>query len=126
MALPHSDSERALIVLMKAYSWVFAVALLVVLAWGLEQVAIAPLQTGEVYPPYSSLRSDPMGAKALYESLSALPDLHVERLYKIRQTLGGPSEALLVLGADPVEWSALKETTLDDYEKLVRQGGRLV
>jgi hypothetical protein len=111
---------------MKAYSWVFAVALLVVLAWGLEQVAIAPLQTGEVYPPYSSLRSDPMGAKALYESLSELPDLTVERLYKPRITLADSGAAILVLGTDPIGWSAVKDKTLEEYEKLVHRGDRLI
>src|SRR5437016_9305442 len=60
--------------------WMVAFALLAILVWGLEQVAVAPLETGEVYPAYSSLRSDPLGAKALYESLAALPDLTVERL----------------------------------------------
>ena len=53
--------------------WYFGIALLALLVWGLEQVTVAPLQTGEIYPPYSSLRSDPLGAKALYESLAALP-----------------------------------------------------
>ena len=106
--------------------WIFAVTLLAVLVWGLEQVVVGPLETGEAYPPYSSLRSDPLGAKALYESLAALPDLRVERLYKTRSALEGSVEALLVLGTEPVAWSALKNNTLEEYERLVRQGGRLV
>ncbi len=107
------------------FLWIFAIALLAVLVWGLEQIAVAPFETGDIYPRYSSLRTDPSGAKALYESLAALPDVTVERLYKDRTTLN-PEDAMFVLGVDPVSWSAVKEQTVDEYEKLVRDGGRLI
>jgi hypothetical protein len=101
------------------------IVLAAALLWGLEQAAIAPLETGDVYPAYSSLRSDPLGAKALYESLGALPGIQVERLYKQRTALE-KSDAMLVLGVDPVGWSAVRDRTLEEYEKLVQNGGRLV
>src|SRR5579872_5929031 len=104
---------------------VAGIALAVLLVWGLEQAAIAPLQTGEIYPFFSSLRSDPLGAKALYESLAALPGIDVERLYKQRATLES-RDAMLVLGVEPVAWSALAARDLAEYEKLVQNGGRLV
>jgi hypothetical protein len=111
--------------------WILAIAMLAALAWGLEQVAFTPLQTGEVYPPFSSLRADPMGAKALYESLAALPGgshsgIQVDRLYKQRQKLESPRDAMFVLGVDPAAWSRVDSKTLDEYVKLVQDGGRLV
>jgi len=106
-------------------TWLAATVLGIALIWGLDQVALAPLETGEVYPPYSSLRSDPQGAKVLYESLDAA-GLAVERLYKQRTVLEHPGDALLVLGVDPIGWSAVKAKTLEEYEKLVERGGRLV
>jgi hypothetical protein len=106
--------------------WILAIAMLGALAWGLEQVAFTPLQTGEVYPPFSSLRADPMGAKALYESLSALPGIQVDRLYKQRQQLESPQDAMFVLGVDPAAWSRVDAKTLGEYVKLVHDGGRLV
>lgn len=106
--------------------WIFIIALLAIFGYGLEQVAVAPLETGDVYPPYSSLRSDPLGSKALYESLAALPDLTVERLYKERATLDGARDTMLVLGVDPVAWATVKDKTLEEYEQLVQNGGRLV
>jgi hypothetical protein len=111
--------------------WILAIAMLGALAWGLEQVAFTPLQTGEVYPPFSSLRTDPLGAKALYESLAAVPGIgdsgiHVDRLYKQRQKLDGPRDAMFVLGVDPGAWLGVEAKTLDEYVKLVRDGGRLV
>ena len=54
---------------MRLWIWIAGAGLVGALAWGLEQVVVSPLETGDVYPPYSSLRTDPLGAKALYESL---------------------------------------------------------
>jgi hypothetical protein len=99
-------------------------ALVAFLAWGLEQVVVTPLETGEVYPPYSSLRVDPLGAKALYDSLAGV--MEVERLYKQRTALADPADTMLELGVDPVAWSGLDAETIDEYRKLVEHGGRLV
>lgn len=106
--------------------WIAGVALIVMLAWGLEQVIVAPLETGDVYPPFSSLRSDPLGTRALYESLAEQPAIEVDRLYKQRIQLSGPGEAMLVLGVDPAPWASQKVAQYADYEKLVQNGGRLV
>jgi len=105
--------------------WIFVIALVAVLLWGLDQIAVAPLETGEIYPQYSSLRTDPAGAKALYESLAALPELSVDRLYKDRKTMP-PDRAMFVLGVDPAPFSAIGDPVIDQYEKLVRGGGRLI
>ena len=102
-----------------------ALALALLFVWGLEQVAVAPLETGEVYPPYSSLRTDPLGTKALYESLAGLDDLQVSRLYKPRTQIA-PQSALVVLGLNPVAWDQITQKTLTEYENLVAKGGRLV
>ena len=101
------------------------VAVLVALAWGLEQVVVSPLETGAAYPEYSSLRSDPMGTMALYESLAKV--VKVERLYKSRMRADpGPGTTILVLGVEPVAWSKLKIETLKEYEQLTSKGARLV
>jgi hypothetical protein len=106
--------------------WALTICMLAGLIWGLEQIALTPLQTGDAYPPFSTLRADPQGAKALYESLAALPGITVERLYKQRQKLTSSRDAMFVLGVNPVPWSAIDVKTLHDYEKLVQDGGRLV
>ncbi len=38
-------------------------------------------KTGDVYPPYSTLRADPLGAMALFESLNEIENIIVERNY---------------------------------------------
>jgi len=100
-------------------------ALIILLAWGLEQVVVSPLETGAAYPEYSSLRSDPLGALALYESLGKV--LKVERLYKSRMRADpGPGTTIFVLGVEPVAWAKLKSDTLKQYEELTGKGARLV
>ncbi len=102
-----------------------AIVIVAALAWGLEQVVVSPLETGAVYPEYSSLRTDPMGAMALYESLGKI--LKVDRLYKSRtRSDPGPGTTIFVLGVEPVAWAKLKTETLEEYEHLTRNGARLV
>ena len=108
-----------------SWLWVLAALLVILFVWGAEQVAVMPLQTGEVYPRYSSLRADPLGAKALYESLAALPELDVSRLYKPRSVLD-PETALFVLGVDAESWSDISEDFLTAYDRLLQKGGRLI
>ncbi len=109
----------------KTILWVAAIVIVGVFVWGLEQVAVAPLESGDIYPPYSSLRSDPLGTKALYESLAQLDDLHVTRLYKPRTALT-PGSTLLVLGLGSVAWDEVSQKSLTEYENLVAKGGRLI
>lgn len=106
-------------------SWIILAVLLITLVWGLDQIAVAPLETGDIYPQYSSLRSDPSGAKALYESLADIPGINVDRLYKERQTMH-PGDVMFVLGVDPVPFSAVDEKTIGEYAALVSKGGRLL
>lgn len=95
------------------------------LIWGFEQVVVSPLETGAAYPEYSSLRSDPMGALALYESLAKV--MKVQRLYKARLSRDpGPGTTIFVLGVDPTAWAEIKSETLQEYEELTSKGARLV
>lgn len=101
------------------------VAILVALVWGLEVVIVSPLETGTAYPEYSSLRPDPMGTMALYESLEKV--VKVERLYKSRMRRDpGAGTTIFVLGVDPMAWAKLKVDTLKEYEELTAKGARLV
>lgn len=91
----------------------------------LMQWSFAP---GNVYPPYSTLRTDPLGASALLESLQAMPGQAVSRNY---QPL--PRLAQLHAGATIVELGGDFEEgvmqPLRDYallEELLAAGSRLV
>ncbi len=94
---------------------------------------------GDVYPPYSTLRSDPLGAKVFYESLQSLPGLSAERSLRPLPLLGVPvmsrpeadhgeaGDVCFYLGADPEQWPYLLPG--DDarrLERIAERGGRVV
>ena len=93
-------------------------------AFGLQQLFVLRFESGDVYPPYSSLRADPLGVKALYESL----DHHLEagRHYQPLLKLGGGHDTtLFVLGAkrDGLRFTEEEFTALESF---LWDGGRLV
>lgn len=84
-------------------------------------------ESGDVYPPYSSLRADPLGTMVLYESLAELPRLKVRRDTSEANEL--PTElhtTYLHLAAEVGEWRWMSEDLLAEIESFVQRGGRLV
>lgn len=73
------------------------VALGLLLVGGFLRVLEKRFATGDVYPHYSTLRSDPLGSRALHDSLAALPGLTVSRNYR-------PLMNLRTLDADSTLW----------------------
>jgi hypothetical protein len=57
-------------------------ALVALLIFGTAQLFALRMQTGDIYPPYSSLRTDPLGIKALHDSLAEVPGMEVRRSYR--------------------------------------------
>jgi len=85
------------------------------------------LAQGDVFPPYSSLRSDPLGTRALYESLARLPGLRVERRFQALERLAaGAPRTIVVAGMDSGQWSALSTDEFGALDRAVRAGSRLV
>jgi hypothetical protein len=84
-------------------------------------------ETGDIYPPYSTLRTDPMGAKGFFESLERLRTLQPRRNFAPWEQAGSTGGATwFFLGADQQafteEWPAHRQA----LEKLARNQGRLV
>ena len=75
---------------------------------------------GDVYPDYSTLRSDPHGAKVLYESLRRTTGT-VSRNYEAWTTLEGSNAHYVMLGASPL---VLKEEK--DFGPILSGGGVLL
>jgi len=93
---------------------------------GLVQLFLLRFEAGDVYPPYSSLRADPLGTMALCESLERLPEVTVRRDYsdanKLPET---PDTTYLHLGAAEYEWYELPVDLFNEIESFVTRGGRL-
>jgi hypothetical protein len=77
-------------------------------------------EAGDIYPAYSSLRADPSGSRALYESLETLDVLRVSRNYVPLDQLHS-SGAVFYIGA---KLSALAEQP--KFERLLNNGARII
>lgn len=106
------------------------IAVVLVFVVGVVQLVVYRLQTGTSYPPFSSLRADPLGTRVLAESLQRIDGLTVVRNYR---PLPRPEEippdrtVLMILGVDPNAGSLVDPNRMRDrLDAFVRQGGRLV
>ena len=80
---------------------------------------------GDVYPEFSTLRTDPRGARLLYDSLDALPGITVERNYRALEYL--PDDVtVLLLAAPAAEFAGASEPYLRVMEQSARRGNRVV
>lgn len=79
----------------------FNLALLIVVfcatGWVFMTLISQRFSSGEIYPHYSSLRTDPLGAKALYEALDHAGAWECERNYKDLEKLDGANDRTLLL-----------------------------
>jgi len=101
-----------------------AVAAFVVALYWLFQLRFA---SGDVYPPYSTFRADPLGAKALHEAARALPELEVSRLIEpLRTVTSGADTTLFVLGMGAGELRYAGRDEVEEMDRFMNQGGRIV
>jgi hypothetical protein len=83
-------------------------------------------EAGDVYPPYSSLRADPLGAMAFYESLEKMPGVSVRRDFSDSNKLPEERQTVyLHLAGDPYEWQFLPADMYHDIQGFLARGGRL-
>src|SRR5437660_964673 len=109
------------------FSLMLLLACAVGFALGIAQLFKLRFETGDVYPAYSSLRSDPLGASAFYESLGQLQGINVSRDFRMTDQLpDGKNIAYLHLAGDRNEWEELPEESFKEIETFLTRGGRLV
>jgi hypothetical protein len=82
---------------------------------------------GDIYPPYSSLRADPLGAKVFYESLQEVPGLVVRRSFQPASKLvGGRNRVLLMFGTGRWNLGEMSEQDFTAVQNFMFGGGRVV
>jgi hypothetical protein len=107
--------------------WIVAivVALFLALAFGIARLFSLRFAQGDIYPPYSSLRTDPLGSKALADAIGELPGFRVERNFRPASQLKvSPSAAIAYLGIEYQTEVDAKE--FGEVESMVKRGGRLI
>lgn len=98
-----------------------------VFAFGMVQLFKLRFDVGDVYPPYSSLRTDPLGTMALYESINKLPGVSTRRDVSADDRLPESADTTYMhLAASTYEWKWMPEDTFYEVDRFVRGGGRLV
>lgn len=101
--------------------------MLLLFLYGVIHLFVLRFKTGDVYPAYSSLRSDPLGTRAFFESLENLDNFSVRRNYQPLRVSQVESETtILVLGAQIEDWKRVSKESAKVLDRLMDTGGRLI
>ncbi|MEO6034774.1 MAG: hypothetical protein ABIQ35_05935, partial [Verrucomicrobiota bacterium] len=109
------------------YSLLLLLVLVGGFAFGVARLFQLRFDRGDIYPPSSSLRSDPLGAKVYYESLREVDSLNLSRLYEPLHKIGsGREKTLFVLGAGAWDLNRVPGQDVKEIQKFLFEGGRIV
>jgi len=112
---------------MKRSSWPAFILIAVIAAasfYGFLRLFELRFQAGDVYPPYSSLRTDPLGAKVFHDALQEAPGFAVSRNYAPLAKMGdGNGAVIFFAGASRSYW---RLSDVDELEALARKGARII
>jgi len=115
----------------------YAALLVIVTAgfiFGAIQLLMLRYAAGDVYPPYSTYRADPLGAKAYYEALASVPDRVVRRNVEPLGSIRGNHAFTLFLngltfpqsGAYLITPESLDADFARGVDAIINRGGRAV
>jgi len=95
--------------------------------YGLAHLLSLRFESGDIYPAYSSLRSDPQGTRALYDSLDKLEMFSLRRNYlPLSQVKFKAPTTFLYIGSGRLNSKYMEKRLSDAIERLTDGGGRLV
>lgn len=98
-----------------------------VFTFGLVRLFQLRFEVGDVYPAYSSLRSDPLGTMAFYESLGELPGISTRRDLSTQNRLPEePHTVYLQLAASGYDWDRVPADLSHELDAFLARGNRLV
>ncbi|THB76166.1 MAG: hypothetical protein D3926_18555 [Desulfobacteraceae bacterium] len=96
-------------------------------AYGLLSLLMMRFGKGDIYPPYSSFRTDPLGTRALYESLQGLdhiePARHFEPVSKFKQV---HNTCIVFAGVPTGSNLWVPEDWMEDFHALLDNGAHVV
>ena len=107
------------------FTALLALLLAAALVYGVAQLFALRLEHGDVYPPYSTLRTDPRGAKAFYEALDELPGFDLRRNFRPLVRLR-PAKPVTLIYAGVKRQSKWGEQEFRELQSLVASGTRVV
>jgi len=108
------------------YSSIALAVCLAGLVFGSYKLLALRFESGDVYPEYSSLRSDPLGTMALYESIGRLDGFAVSRDFSTTGMPASDGVTYLHIATTYRAWEQVPPETARKVEQFVTQGARLV
>lgn len=109
----------------RAFIWLGLAACAALLGFSVHELFLIRFQRGDVYPPYSTLRTDPLGTKVWFEALGDLPGVAVRRNFSPQLELPHLRGATLwVVGAG--DGTGLTKSDAAEIESFLRFGGRVI
>ena len=111
----------------KLFPALFLLIFTALFVYGVTRLLTLRFEKGDVYPRYSSCRSDPLGTKAFYEGLGLLPGVETVRNVEPLQKVSGLSEtALFLFGLQAPGFCAMQQASAKALEEAALSGGRVV
>jgi hypothetical protein len=107
-------------------SWALALAVAAVFFWGAIDLFNRQFASGEIYPEFSSMRTDRLGTRLLYDSLGKLPGVTVERNFLPMEFLPRDGATLVLLGLRPMQVNWNDALLLRAVEGIASRGNRVV
>ncbi len=94
---------------------------------GMTEILILRFQKGDVYPAYSSYRSDPLGTKAFYQGLGLLRGvIGVRNVEPLARVSGLSGATLFLFGVQESQFHAMPQASLKALEDAALGGGRII
>lgn len=95
--------------------------------FGFYRLFALRFEKGDMFPPYSSLRSDPLGCKALFISLGRQSGLETTRnFHDLGKLKDSKIRTIFFPGATETLLSAPANRQAEELEKLAKEGNRVV
>ena len=105
-----------------------ALVLAVVFGFGVVKLFLLRFEAGDVYPPYSSMRSDPLGTQALYDGLNQMAEGTARRHFRpLDKLVFAPGRTILLCGlSEGLAWRMRSRSWEKMMSAIEQNGGRLV
>lgn len=111
----------------KRFPLYLLIVILIFFVAGLYNLFSVRFRAGDIYPAYSSLRSDPLGTKVLFKGLAGLDGIKVERnVQSLAKFSGEKDMTFLVLGASRDWVEAQGQNAYQAFSGMAASGGRVV
>lgn len=117
---------------------IFGVLVALLFVGGIVRLFALRFEAGDVFPPYSSYRSDPLGTRAIIESLAEIPSIQTQRHTLPLRELDGNTEQTIIFAAVapraiqrssdifPDVAKSVVPIPIEELERLASEGSRVV